>query len=146
MTSKKRSGRSPGNPAGRPSRPLPGSGQAPGGILTQKGEELLVAGMDLLGHTGAEFTQLRYCNEELPVVWMAVGKWGEHHKVGAGMNPVSAVLRLLDDAIDGGTCQHCKRPTGVSEDFDEMPLDNLVCWYQYDPELKKFRRGCAGES
>lgn len=106
---------------------------------------MLLAAIDMLGHTGAEFTQVRYCEEEDPVVWMVVGKWsGERYEVGAAMNPVRAALRLLEKVVDGGTCQHCGRPTGITEDFDEMPLDNLMCWYQYDPELKKFRRGCAG--
>jgi hypothetical protein len=140
MSPKKRSGRSPGNPAGKP----PKSGQVPGGILTQAGEDMLVAAVDMVGRTGSEFCQVRYDDHEQPVVWMAVGKWGDTHEVGAGMNPIRAVIRLLESVVDGGTCQYCGKPTSITEDYDSMPLDKLVCWYQYDPELKKFRRGCEG--
>jgi len=101
--------------------------------------------VEMVGRTGSEFFQCRYSDDEQPVVWMAVGKWGETYEVGAGMSPVRAVMRLLETVVDGGTCQHCGKPTGFTEDFDDMPMDKLVCWYQYDPELKKLRRGCAGE-
>jgi hypothetical protein len=60
------------------------------------------------------------------------------------MNPLRAIFRLLDEVVDGGTCQHCHRPTGFEESMDPMPLDKLVCWYQWDPSTKKFQRGCAG--
>jgi hypothetical protein len=144
MSEKKRpAGRSRGNPAGKPSTPPLAAGELPGGLLTQKGQDVLLAAVEMIGHTGAEFTQVRYCNEEEPTVWNVVGKWGDRYEVGAGMDPVKAALRLLDTVVDGGECQHCHRPTGITEGFDEMPLDKLVCWYQFDPELKKFRRGCA---
>jgi hypothetical protein len=56
------------------------------------------------------------------------------------------VLRLCAQVVDGGRCTHCRRPTGLSEDLDAMPLDRLVCWYQWDPELATFRRGCEGDA
>jgi hypothetical protein len=28
---------------------------------------------------------------------------------------------------------------------DSMPLNESVCWYQWDPEMKTFRRGCEGD-
>ena len=62
------------------------------------------------------------------------------------MTPLRAVLRLLDLVIDGGSCTHCGRQTFVSDDFTQsMPLDRLVCWYVYDPEVKTFRRSCEGD-
>lgn len=114
--------------------------------LLQQDKDMLVAAVDLIGHTGADSVQVRYCDEEKPVVWMVVGQWGELYDVASSVWPVKAALRLLDQVIDGGTCTHCQRPTAVSEDFTEMPLNDMFCWYQYDPELKKFRRGCAGET
>jgi uncharacterized protein YecA (UPF0149 family) len=27
-----------------------------------------------------------------------------------------------------------------------MPADKLICWYVYDPETKKYRRGCEGDA
>lgn len=144
MSEKKRpAGRSRGNPAGKPSKAPSAAEQHVDDLLTQKGKDMLLAAVEMIGHTGAEFTQVRYCEEEEPTVWMVVGKWADRYEVGAGTDPVRAALRLLDTVVDGGECQHCHRPTGITEDFSEMPLDQLVCWYQYDPELKKFRRGCA---
>lgn len=102
-----------------------------------------VPAVDMLGRTGAAEFQIRYCDEDSPVIWMAAARWGDVWETAAAMNPVSAVFRLCDQVIDGGTCQHCKRPTGFAPDLDAMPLDTLVCWYQYDPSTKAFARGCA---
>lgn len=115
----------------------------------------LVAAVKLLERTGAREFQIRYSDDQPPTVWIALARWhiGDDGrprksggrvawKAGAALDPVAAVLRLADDAIDGGTCTHCGRPSGVSTDIDSMPLEDLVCWYQYDPELATFRRGC----
>lgn len=107
------------------------------------------AAVDLVGRTGAKSFQMRYCEEVPPTIWMAVGEWIRNDKsvydVGAHTNPMIALFRLLDNVIDGGICQHCGRPTGFEESIDPMPLNELVCWYQWDPERKKFRRGCEGD-
>lgn len=110
-------------------------------------DPILNAAMDMLRRTGASGVQVRYSDDEEPVVWMAVGTWGRGdeviHDTAAALDPRRAFLRLLEQVIDGGTCQHCQRPTGFEPDhFDEMPADELFCWYQYDPELRTFRRGC----
>jgi len=82
-----------------------------------------------------------------PVVWVAVGTWGDRHEVGAGLDPTRAALRLCEQVMDGGQCTHCGRPSGFEPDsIDGMPLDELVCWYQFDPELKTFRRACESGS
>ena len=104
-----------------------------------------IAGVDLVGRTGAKSFQIRYSDDEKPTVWMAVGEWirdgKSRYNVGASTGPLGALFDLLDKSIDGGICQHCQRPTGFSEDIDPMPLDEMVCWYQWDPERKVFRRG-----
>lgn len=114
--------------------------------------------MSLIERTGARSFQVRYSDEEEPVVWMAVGEWSlgrdgrpvakggkQAFEVGAAMNPLQAVLRLLDQMIDGGECNHCHRPTGVTDDWQhEMPLSDVVCWYVYDPEMEVYRRSCEG--
>jgi hypothetical protein len=143
MTNKKRSGRSKGNPAGKPDDRASFTPEA-SGILSALGEEMMLACVDMVGRTGSEIFQSRYSDDEDPVVWMAVGKWGDRYEVGAATNPVTAAIRLLETVVDGGQCQNCGKPTGITEDFDDMPLDKMVCWYQYDPEMKKFRAGCAG--
>lgn len=114
----------------------------------------------MLGRTGATSFQIRYDDEQDPLVWVAVGEWaakrlppadptatGTVHECAAGMDPLRTVLRLLDQVIDGGTCVHCGKPTGVSDDFaNPMPLPDVICWYIFDPELATFRRGCEGDT
>jgi hypothetical protein len=108
-------------------------------------DERIPAAVDLIGRTGADEVQLRYSDDEKPVVWMAVARWRDHWEAAAAMTPARALFRLLDEVIDGGQCKHCNRPTGFSPDLDALPLDALICWYQWDPELQTFRRGCAGD-
>lgn len=114
------------------------------------------AGVDLLRRTGIREFQIRYSDDVLPVVWIAVARWQFEKGVpvadggrtrwdaGSALTPVKAMLRLLDHALDGGLCKHCSRPSGVTTDIDEMPMEQFICWYQFDPELKTFRRGCEG--
>jgi hypothetical protein len=102
----------------------------------------LIPAVDLLGRTGAAEFQIRYCDEEEPAVWFALARWGDHWNVMSAFNPLAAIFRLCDDTIDGGQCQHCFKPTGFTPDIESMPLDKIFCWYQWDPELKTFRRGC----
>lgn len=111
-----------------------------------------MACIDLIRRTGAESIQIRYSDDEKPTVWMVVAAYKARkdrnsptmtvHQVAAALSPDQAALRLAELLGDGGMCLHCKKPTGVSDTFDKMPLGSRVCWYQYDPELKKFRRGC----
>ena len=118
----------------------------------------LTAGVGLLGRNGAVRTQIRWSDDEQPVVWFAVATWRvtppplrgrrpvprEHHKTGSGLGPLQAVLALCEAAIDGGTCTHCGRPAGLEPDsLDTMPADDVFCWYQYDPSTREFQRGCA---
>jgi hypothetical protein len=116
--------------------------ELPGGVKDPR----LPAAVELLGRTGADEIQIRYCDEERPVIWMAAGRWGKKWETAAAMNGVLAVFRLCDEVIDGGQCAHCQRPTGFSPDLDAMPLSTFLCWYQYDPATKRFGRGCAGDA
>jgi hypothetical protein len=102
----------------------------------------LPAGVELLGRTGATEFQFRYCEEEDPTVWMALAAWHGVWQVAASLNPLQALFRLCDSVIDGGRCTHCHQATGFVPDFEPMPLPELICWYQWDPELETFRRGC----
>jgi hypothetical protein len=111
----------------------------------------IVAAIDLLGRTGVEEVQVRYCEEEQPVVWMALGTWKRGKRtateVGAGLTPWRAMFRLCEAVMDGGTCTHCKRPTMVDDQPAAGPLAGLaelLCAYRYDPELRTFRRACEG--
>lgn len=104
------------------------------------------ASLELLRRTGASSFQVRYSDDEDPVVWIAVAGFGEGvWESGCGPNPLLAMQRLLAQLIDGGVCRHCRRPAGFEpSDITKMPFDGSICWYQWDPELKKYRRSCEG--
>jgi hypothetical protein len=107
-------------------------------------QERMTAAFDLIHRTGAQSAGIRYQDDEPPTVWIALASYdGDRHEAAAALDPLRAVLRLCEQLVDGGVCTHCRRPSGLEPDsIETMPLNDLVCWYQYDPELKTFRRGC----
>lgn len=119
----------------------------------------LIAACDMLRRTGAAEIQIRYSDDEKPVVWFAVALYraggGLPQPTGpvntwetaAGHGPVEALLRLCERVVDGGTCAHCGRPSMFHADLDDAPtpLDPLFCSYEWDPELSTFRRSCEGD-
>lgn len=109
---------------------------------TDPGDPKFSAAVDLLRRTGASEFQIRYCEENKPIIWMAVVRWKKFWQVAAALTPVEATFRLCDLVMDGGLCNHCGKPTGFSPDLDPLPAADKICWYQYDPELETFRRGC----
>ena len=105
----------------------------------------LPAAVKLLGHTGAAEFQIRYCEEERPIIWMACARWGRRWEAAAALTPLAAVFRLCDQVIDGGQCTHCQRPTGFDPDeLGRVPIASLVCWYRWNPRKSEFQRGCLG--
>lgn len=106
-----------------------------------------LAALELMRRTGCTGVQIRYSDDEQPVVWFVVAEYPENRaEVDAALDPIRAALRLCERLVDGGQCAHCERPTGLEPDHIEtMPLNDTICWYQYDPELKTFRRGCEGD-
>jgi hypothetical protein len=110
-------------------------------------EPRFIAAVALLERTGAGTFSIRYQDDEKPIVWIAIaGYEDDKFAVAAGLNPQKAVFNLCSEVLDGGHCNHCNRPSAFSEDFDQMLLEEMFCWYQWDPELKTFRRGCEGEN
>jgi len=120
--------------------------------------------IDLIGRTGASDYRIEYTDPDNGVVmWIAIA---QHHQrngkpipsAGAGATPLQATHVLAELLIDDGTCTHCGRAT-VLEDFcskvgDRVGFTALVsgdvevqfCWYQFDPELRTYRRSCEGET
>ena len=108
-------------------------------------DPVMTAAFDLIGRTGADTCQIRCSSENKPVVWVAVATFdADKAEAAAAVTPQRAILRLAEQLVDGGQCLTCHRPSGVADHLGEMPLDELVCWYQYDPERETFRRGCQG--
>ncbi len=114
------------------------------------GQDKIQAGVHFLHRTGAKSVQIRYSDDEQPTIWFVVALYDGNNPAGiegvetdAAINPVRAILRLCERLADGGECAHCHRRVGFEPDsIDAMPFDQMICWYQYDPELKKYRRGC----
>ena len=101
------------------------------------------AAVELLGRTGADEFQIRFSPEdEKPITWTALARWKKTWECAASMDPLEALFRLCDQVIDGGQCTHCRKPAGFEQSIEQMPLSQFVCWYQWDPEKKTFRRGC----
>lgn len=120
----------------------------------------LPAAADLVRRSGARSLQIRYSDDEQPVVWLAVAEYGvdpagrplarggrRTFEAAGGMTPRDAMMRLLDAVVDGAECAHCHRPTGVTDEWrGDMPLAEVLCWYRFDPETQTFRRGCEGDA
>lgn len=124
-------------------------------------EPMFLAAVDMVRRTGTLEFQIRYQDDNEPTVWIALArhKWGtagrpvasdkkgiERWTTASSMSPVGAVVALCETLIDGGMCAHCHRPAGITVEIDPMPAGSLICWTQYDPELKTFRRACEGET
>jgi hypothetical protein len=102
--------------------------------------------VDMVGRTGADQFKMWFCGEQKPpVVWIAAAMYEDSWECASAINPLRALFRLCETLVDGGMCVHCERPTGFIPDLDPTIMDDLICWYQWDPELKTFRRGCEGD-
>lgn len=109
--------------------------------------ERTLALIELLRRCGLTGLQMRYSDDEKPVVWMAVACVGEAgYAVAASFDPEKAIDNLSEEMIDGGACNHCGRPAGVMHELGSMPAAREICWYQYDPSLKRYARHCAEQS
>ncbi len=122
-------------------------------------DPLMKACLDLLPRMGVTGIQVRWSDDEKPMIWMVVavfaadsplaraqGVTQETYEVGSALSPARAAYRLVEQLLDGSQCQACGRPAGITEDFDgAMPLSDAICWWRFDPELSVFRRGCSGE-
>lgn len=113
-------------------------------------EDRYLAAVDLVGRSGANTYQLRWQDDVEPTIWLSVCTHnvnGEKvYDVGAGLNPLQATCRLVDQLVDGAICTHCHKPTGVVHHHEDEPAFAFICWYVYDPELKTFRRSCEGDA
>lgn len=102
--------------------------------------------LTFLRRAGAGEIQVRYDEEQEPIFWLVVGKWGDTYEADTALTPLRAAVRLAERIADGGTCAYCTRTTALSDDWRSPTiLDDVVCWWVYDPETQQFRRGCEGE-
>jgi hypothetical protein len=111
--------------------------------------------VELLRRTGAREFQLRFSDDQDPLVWIALCRHGTENgrpirkggktvwTAAAGLTPTAALFRLCDELIDGGTCQHCRRPSGFHAEPGAAPRVPGVCWYRWDPRSETFARSCG---
>lgn len=126
-------------------------GFAPGTAPTGLDSEIMVAAIDLLHRTGSTSFQVGWVDEVNPRVWYATVAYGARREAAAAIDPVTAVLRLAEQLIDGGTCNHCHRPSGLDLNIEVpmtsmphpiKPISDQVCWYYFDRAETRFKRGC----
>jgi len=111
----------------------------------------LIAGVEMIGRTGSVSFHISYDDrdEHVPTFWVAIAEHGTskgpHHTLGAGFDPLSAVMKLCSALVDGGRCRYCHKPTAFDEDFTGPDFgEQLLCWYKYDETKKSFVRSCEG--
>ena len=90
--------------------------QPRGGVMDANDvDPRLTAAVDLLHRAGATVFQIRYSDDEPPVVWIAVAGWvgpdGIVWQTGSSVDPVEAVMCLCETVVDGATCVHCGKTT-----------------------------------
>lgn len=117
------------------------------GAIGREADRKLQAATKMIRRTGASQFQLRFHDDEQPVVWLAVAVYPDGRaEVDASLDPLRALLRLCERLVDGGLCTHCGRPTGLDPDsLETMPMSDTICWWQYRPDLGEFQRGCASD-
>jgi hypothetical protein len=120
-------------------------------MADQAQDPIVAATATFAGRTGATSFQIRYDDEQDPVIWVCVAEYRVRdavaYKTGSGITPGAAAVALASDIADGGTCAHCGKPSGATDDWSvEMPLADVICWYVFDPETSEFRRSCEGDT
>lgn len=117
--------------------------------------------IDMIGRTGASDYRVEHTlPANGPIAWVAVATYngGKVHAAGGDITPWLATQALAERLLDGGTCTHCHRPTSIeawkADLNDEYGVVVDVaggiafdpCWQRYDPELRKYRRSCEGDT
>lgn len=114
-----------------------------------------LAAIEVIRRTGAESVQIRYSDDEQPVVWLCVVTWrvnreglptrhgaGRAHEAAAALMPEDAIYRLAQRIVDGGTCAHCGKPAAFNADVADEPLSEVLCWWTWDPETDRYVQAC----
>lgn len=91
--------------------------------------------------------RFRFENSEVPAVWIAVCTYaGGRYVAEADLAYVGALLKVCERITYGSTCLHCGRPAAFDPNMLPVSTRGALCWMQWDPELKVFRRSCEGDA
>lgn len=116
----------------------------PRGLDPDQADRML-AGIGFIGRTGAAGFQIRFHDDEMPIVWIALALYPDGKaEAAAAIHPTKAVLRLCESLGDGGTCAHCMRPAGfIPGPPDIAPDMPGICWVRYNSKSKEYERSCG---
>lgn len=133
--------------------------------IPQEAQRMLNGLVDLIQRTGASSFQMRYQDDEEPVVWTAVAVYPKKSAIpsveaagkslrtkhlaetAGALDPIMAAWRLAAILVDGGQCVHCRKATMLCESWERPPSreeKRLFCWFVYDPELGRYDQTCGG--
>lgn len=114
----------------------PGSGE-----LLQVEKEALLAGINLVGRTGAKDIEFGYLDDDVAdwrdARWWAKAQYqGRRVDVENQRGPAQAVELLAKTLCEGGTCVHCGRETTIGRTVSQRK-----CAYVRIGDT--YKRGCA---
>lgn len=99
--------------------------------------------------TGAKTIQVRYSDDDEPVVWFLVAHYEQDgqkaYQTAAALDPVDAALELCEQLLDGGLCTDCGRPTAFDPSLDNSAVFKLdqICWFTWRHDSETFEKGCG---
>lgn len=109
------------------------------------------AASQLIERTGAKNFRIGMSDDgEEPTVWYVCAAYKNVSGVVAGeaaaaMDPLTAMLRLCEQLINGAECTNCGKTTGFSMERDDLveKLESCgVCIVVYNEETESFNRSC----
>lgn len=123
-------------------------------------DDALIAGVDLVGRSGARSIEIGYLHDDVPAEeadwWASANYRGTKLQVEHAPSPVAAVEALALRVLAGGMCNHCKKLVALQDDgafaWMEAHLLNGVRWNVEDAaragqcrwrrEGRRWVRGC----
>lgn len=118
------------------------------GVLNPTADPRLIAAMGVIGRTGATDIDIRYSDDTEPVVWLVVahyeGDGRKAYQTAAALDPLTAILELCENLIDGGYCVDCNRPTAFDPSLDNTGVFDIdkLCWITWRYNDADFKRAC----
>lgn len=113
--------------------------------------------IDLFRRFGAAEFSIGYADDVFPdvTVWLTLARLHPTiversgydptvpvYRTGSGTTIGQALEALTERMTEGAVCRHCGRPAAVEHDHGTA-WPPLICAYQWDPELKTYRRSCT---